>query len=161
MCLEVDVLKVVNFDSLLLLIIFPCSAFAQGDHKAVAAAVPSLFLTACQLLLEDIVVDVSRVSYPIRAIIPLLFTWSRVNSNLDWLNALAPQVLTEPKPNYWKWFGFSLALGNVVFTASNLFFFVIPIFLPRAFQRNKELWQDIELKNEKVQEQIQMTAKEE
>lgn len=35
----------------------------------------------------------------------------------------------------WYWFGRSLALANLVYFSMNLFGFLIPRFLPRAFKR--------------------------
>jgi hypothetical protein len=35
----------------------------------------------------------------------------------------------------WFWFGKSLALANTVYYTINLFVFLIPMFLPRAFEK--------------------------
>jgi len=35
----------------------------------------------------------------------------------------------------WFWFGKSLAAGNTIYYTINLFVFLLPMFLPRAFER--------------------------
>ncbi|XP_020520936.1 uncharacterized protein LOC18430929 isoform X2 [Amborella trichopoda] len=86
--------------------------FARGDDHAVRSATPHLFLLSFQILTENIISGFSLFSPPIRALVPLLYT----------------DVV-------WYWFGKILAMANFVYFSVSLFCFLIPRFLPRAFER--------------------------
>ncbi|XP_030496551.1 uncharacterized protein LOC115712417 [Cannabis sativa] len=113
--------------------------FARGDDHAVRSATPHLFLLSFQILTENIISGLSLFSPPVRALVPLLYTVRRIFVILDWtkdvwihksLPANAPF-----KDVGWFWFGRSLAVVNLGYFAINLFVFLIPRFLPRAFER--------------------------
>ncbi|EXB40321.1 hypothetical protein L484_017463 [Morus notabilis] len=86
--------------------------FARGDERAVRSATPHLFLLSFQILTENIISGLSLFSPPVRAVVPVLYT----------------EVA-------WYWFGRCLAMSNLVYFSINLFVFLIPRFLPRAFER--------------------------
>ncbi|CAI5958198.1 unnamed protein product [Closterium sp. NIES-64] len=46
--------------------------FAKNDHMAVECVTPHLFLLSCQVLTENIIVDLTYVSLPVRALIPIM-----------------------------------------------------------------------------------------
>ncbi|KAL0906756.1 hypothetical protein M5K25_025275 [Dendrobium thyrsiflorum] len=113
--------------------------FARGDDHAVRSATPHLFLLSCQILTENVISGLSLFSPPVRAILPLLYTVRRIFVIVDWnndvwLNKKVPAV-APIKDLAWLWFGRGLAMVNLVYFAINLFVFLIPRFLPRAFER--------------------------
>ncbi|XP_077227736.1 uncharacterized protein LOC143860801 [Tasmannia lanceolata] len=113
--------------------------FARGDDHAVRSATPHLFLLSFQILTENVISGLNLFSPPVRALVPLLYTVRRVFVVLDWVydvwfNKKLP-ANAEFKDIAWSWFGRCLALANLVYFSINLFCFLIPQFLPRAFER--------------------------
>ncbi|CAN6248333.1 unnamed protein product [Urochloa humidicola] len=113
--------------------------FARGDDAAVRAATPHLFLLSCQILTENVVGSLDAFSPPVRALVPLLYTVRRVFVILDWVyDVWANRTLTRSSTAQevgWLWFGRYLAAANLVYFSANLFVFLIPKFLPRAFEK--------------------------
>ncbi|XP_078441455.1 uncharacterized protein LOC144711349 [Wolffia australiana] len=115
---------------------FVLGGFARGDEQAVRSAAPHLFLLSAQILTENVVAGFARFSAPVRALVPLLYTVRRVFVLLDWVSRL---WLRRPVPfplkdAAWAWFGRGLAAANLAYFSVNLFAFLIPRFLPRAFE---------------------------
>ncbi|XP_071722690.1 uncharacterized protein [Rutidosis leptorrhynchoides] len=113
--------------------------FARGDDHAVRSATPHLFLLSAQILTENIISGLSLFSAPVRALVPLLYTVRRIFVILDWLtdvwiNKTLP-ANAPTKDIAWFWFGRNLAVANLVYFSINMFCFLIPRFLPRAFER--------------------------
>ncbi|KAI3467745.1 hypothetical protein Pfo_024408 [Paulownia fortunei] len=113
--------------------------FARGDDHAVRSATPHLFLLSFQILTENIISGLSLFSPPVRALVPLLYTVRRIFVILDWMkdvwiNKTLP-ANAELNDVVWYWFGRVLAVSNLAYFAVNLFCFLIPRFLPRAFER--------------------------
>ncbi|CDP13371.1 unnamed protein product [Coffea canephora] len=113
--------------------------FARGDEHAVRSATPHLFLLSFQILTENIISGLSLFSPPVRALVPLLYTVRRIFVIIDWihdvwLNKTLP-ANAEFRDIAWFWFGRGLAAANFVYFFVNLFCFLIPRFLPRAFER--------------------------
>ncbi|KAK9188647.1 hypothetical protein WN944_020052 [Citrus x changshan-huyou] len=113
--------------------------FARGDEDAVRCTTPHLFLLSFQILTENVISGLSMFSSPVRALVPLLYTVKRLFLIIDWINdAWFNKTLpanAEVKDAAWYWFGRVLAVANLAYFASNLFCFLIPLFLPRAFER--------------------------
>ncbi|KAK2636828.1 hypothetical protein Ddye_031620 [Dipteronia dyeriana] len=113
--------------------------FARGDDNAVRSATPHLFLLSFQILTENIISGLSLFSPPVRALVPLLYTVRRVFVILDWVNDVwfnkTLPANAQFKDIAWFWFGRSLAVANLVYFSVNLFGFLIPRFLPMAFER--------------------------
>ncbi|KAJ4973786.1 hypothetical protein NE237_006960 [Protea cynaroides] len=112
--------------------------FARGDEHAVRSATPHLFLLSCQILTENIITGFSLFSPPVRSLVPLLYTTRRIFVIVDWikdvwLNNTLP-ANAEFKDVAWFWFGKILAVANFVYFSINLFGFLIPKFLPKAFE---------------------------
>lgn len=113
--------------------------FARGDEHAVRSATPHLFLLSFQILTENVISGLSLFSPPLRALVPLLYTVRRIFVIMDWMqdvwvNKTLPAD-AHPKDVAWYWFGRGLAVANVAYFSTNLFCFLIPRFLPRAFER--------------------------
>ncbi|KAF0924991.1 hypothetical protein E2562_015054 [Oryza meyeriana var. granulata] len=113
--------------------------FARGDDSAVKSATPHLFLLSCQILTENVVGAVGAFSPPVRALVPLLYTVRRVFVIVDWVyDVWANRPITRSatvQDAAWVWFGRYLAVANLVYFSTNLFVFLIPKFLPRAFEK--------------------------
>ncbi|KAG6557744.1 hypothetical protein Mapa_000510 [Marchantia paleacea] len=126
--------------------------FARGDQHAVRAATPHLFLLSFQVLSENIISGLSIFSLPVRALLPILYTTRRIFTLCDWTvdtfskthvqahRDNQPDHPFDPRfPDYaWMWFGRALAVANTVYFIINLFCFLIPMFLPRAFETYAE-----------------------
>ncbi|KAJ8451496.1 hypothetical protein Cgig2_018130 [Carnegiea gigantea] len=113
--------------------------FARGDEHAVRSATPHLFLLSFQILTENVISGLSLFSPPVRALVPLLYTVRRIFVIMDWMQDLwvnkTLPANAHPKDVAWYWFGRGLAVANVAYFSTNLFCFLIPRFLPRAFER--------------------------
>ncbi|XP_059316493.1 uncharacterized protein LOC132067314 [Lycium ferocissimum] len=113
--------------------------FARGDQHAVRSATPHLFLLSFQILTENIISGLSLFSPPVRALVPLLYTVRRIFVLIDWIqdvwiNTTLP-ANAQIKDVTWYWFGKGLAVANLAYFSINLLCFLIPQFLPRAFER--------------------------
>ncbi|GAB4850470.1 hypothetical protein Ancab_029776 [Ancistrocladus abbreviatus] len=112
--------------------------FARTDDHAVQSATPHLFLLSFQILTENIISGWSLFSPPVRALVPLLYTVRRIFVIIDWIqdvwvNKTLP-ANADIKDVAWFWFGRGLAVANLVYFSVNLFCFLIPRFLPKAFE---------------------------
>lgn len=113
--------------------------FARGDNHAVRSATPHLFLLSFQILTENVISGLSLFSPPVRALVPLLYTVRRLFVIMDWMNDVwlnkALPANSQLKDIAWDWFGKGLAAANLLYFSINLLCFLIPRFLPRAFER--------------------------
>ncbi|KAI4385316.1 hypothetical protein MLD38_003358 [Melastoma candidum] len=112
--------------------------FARGDEQAVRSATPHLFLLSFQILTENVISGLGLFSVPVRALVPLLYTVRRIFVVLDWVSDVWLKTLPPSAPLgdvAWFWFGRSLAVANLGYFSINLFCFLIPRFLPRAFEK--------------------------
>ncbi|RAL38658.1 unnamed protein product [Cuscuta campestris] len=113
--------------------------FARGDEHAVRSATPHLFLLSFQILTENIISGLALFSPPVRALVPLLYTVRRIFVILDWVHDVwvnkSLPANAQFKEVAWFWFGRTLAGANMGYFCINLFGFLIPRFLPRAFER--------------------------
>ncbi|CAJ1937763.1 unnamed protein product [Sphenostylis stenocarpa] len=113
--------------------------FGRGDKHAVRATSPHLFLLSFQILTENVISSFSLFSPPVRAMVPLMYTVRRIFVDIDWIHDvwLNQTLLTNAhlKDKAWFWFGRVLAVANLVYFSMNLFGFLIPRFLPRAFMK--------------------------
>ncbi|XP_073280866.1 uncharacterized protein [Primulina huaijiensis] len=113
--------------------------FARGDDHAVRSATPHLFLLSFQILTENVISGLSLFSAPVRALVPLLYTARRVVVIIDWVNDVwinkTLPATAEFQDVAWFWFGRVLAVVNLGYFSMNLLCFLIPVFLPRAFEK--------------------------
>jgi hypothetical protein len=131
-------------------------AFVRGDSKAVAAAAPHMYLLSCQILTENLAKAMgSHISLPIRALVPVLYNSARLPSLMNWAREAFRRVPVAIGTDHlhkmekiakvtvlggrlrdagWAWFGRGLAALNLVFWTANLFFFLVPLFVPRAMK---------------------------
>ncbi|CAN1163748.1 hypothetical protein LINPERPRIM_LOCUS32785 [Linum perenne] len=113
--------------------------FARGDNTAVKSATPHLFLLSCQILTENLVPGLGLFSPPIRALVPLMLFRPWVFVFLDWIHHVWVDTPLPSDAHFaevgWYWFGKSLAVANMTYFSINLLCFLIPRFLPRAFEK--------------------------
>nr|XP_043623558.1 uncharacterized protein LOC122595284 [Erigeron canadensis] len=113
--------------------------FARGEEHSLQSATPHLFLLSCQILTENVISGLSLFSPPVRALVPMLYTVRRIFVILDWVHdawfnkTLSPNAAIEDVA--WFWFGRGLAAANLAYYSINLFVFLIPKFLPKAFDQ--------------------------
>ncbi|EFJ28522.1 hypothetical protein SELMODRAFT_171589 [Selaginella moellendorffii] len=112
--------------------------FARGDQASVRAATPHLFLLSVQILSENLISGLELFSLPVRALLPIIYTGRRIVALSSWVHVTLKASI-PPQHDFqkaaWVWFGRSLAIANYVFYSVNLLGFLIPLFLPRAFER--------------------------
>jgi hypothetical protein len=123
--------------------------FVHGDQKALKAAAPHLFLLGCQILTENVAFRHDGVSLPIRALVPIFYNVRRLFTIMDWVKVdmnKGEESLgmhgtdSGPfSPEQWLKFGKYLALANMIVWTFNLFFFLVPVFLPRTFKKHYEM----------------------
>ncbi|XP_074334607.1 uncharacterized protein LOC141672021 [Apium graveolens] len=113
--------------------------FARGDDHAVRSATPHLFLLSFQILTENLISGFALFSPPVRALVPLVYTVRRLFVILDWLQDVWLNKTLPADAHFkdvaWYWFGRCLAAANLMYFSINLLAFLIPRFLPRAFER--------------------------
>ncbi|XP_022991374.1 uncharacterized protein LOC111488027 [Cucurbita maxima] len=113
--------------------------FARSDEHAVRSATPHLFLLSFQILTENVISGLSLFSPPVRALVPVLYTVRRIFVIMDWMKDVwLNKTLAANAPINdiaWFWFGRTLAVANFAYFCINLFGFLIPRFIPRAFER--------------------------
>ncbi|CAD6261149.1 unnamed protein product [Miscanthus lutarioriparius] len=102
-------------------------------------SVPAAGARAGRILTENVVGSLGAFSPPVRALVPLLYTVRRVFVIVDWVyDVWANRALTRAataQEAVWMWFGRYLAAANLLYFSANLFVFLIPRFLPRAFEK--------------------------
>ncbi|KAG0561148.1 hypothetical protein M758_9G042200 [Ceratodon purpureus] len=112
--------------------------FARNDQEAVRAATPHLFLLSFQVLSENLIAGLNIFSVPVRALLPILYSTRRLFSLSDWVvntwvvKKIGVEVALQDET--WIWFGRVLSAANAIYYTINLFVFLIPMFLPRAFE---------------------------
>lgn len=119
--------------------------FAKGDQSSVRQAIPPLFLLSFQLLTENVIMHLPWMSLPVRALVPLIYTARRVLTLLAWVRYLfeSEEMRRIPLSDPWAAFGRGLAITNLGFWSANLSLFIIPMFLPRAFEKHFELMRNL------------------
>lgn len=112
--------------------------FARNDQESVRAATPHLFLLSFQVLSENLIAGLNIFSVPVRALLPILYSMRRLFSLNGWvMNTWFYAKIGEDvriQDETWIWFGRALSAANAIYYTINLFGFLIPMFLPRAFE---------------------------
>jgi hypothetical protein len=112
--------------------------FARNDQDSVRAATPHLFLLSFQVLSENLISGLNIFSVPVRALLPILYSMRRLFSLNGWVistwftNKVGQDIRIQDE--YWVYFGRALSAANAIYYTINLFCFLIPMFLPRAFE---------------------------
>uniref|UniRef100_A0A5B6ZNV0 DUF7733 domain-containing protein n=1 Tax=Davidia involucrata TaxID=16924 RepID=A0A5B6ZNV0_DAVIN len=106
----------------------------EGDKEGIKAAAPHVFLLASQVFMEGLVFS-DRFSLPIRVLVPLFYNSMRILAIMEWLRCEISKVDEEYGGSARRLYvGRALAVANMVFWCFNLFGFLLPVYLPKAFK---------------------------
>ncbi|XP_042980274.1 uncharacterized protein LOC122310466 [Carya illinoinensis] len=107
----------------------------EGDKKGIEAATPHVFLLASQVFMEGVAFS-DMFSLPIGVFVPVCFNTRRVFTIVDWMRSEFSKV-EESSGGFRRrsHAGRGLAVANMVFWCFNLFGFLLPVYLPKAFKR--------------------------
>ncbi|XP_038685814.1 uncharacterized protein LOC119985594 [Tripterygium wilfordii] len=107
----------------------------EGDKEGIKAAAPHVFLLASQVFMEGLVFR-GKFSLPIRACVPVCYNSVRMYAILEWLRNEFSKVEEEYGGSARRLYvGRALAIANLAFWSFNLFGFLLPVYLPKAFKR--------------------------
>ncbi|GAB4858281.1 hypothetical protein Ancab_009754 [Ancistrocladus abbreviatus] len=109
----------------------------KGDKEGIKAAAAHLFLLCSQVFMEGIVFR-GTFGLPIRVFVPVAYNSKRIFAIVDWLRSeLEMKVERESGGSSGRRLhvGSVLAAANLVFWCYNLFGFLLPVYMPRAFKR--------------------------
>lgn len=107
----------------------------EGDKEGIKAAAPHVFLLASQVFMEGIAFS-DGFSLPIRAFVPILYNSTRIFTILEWVKTeIYKSTSDEHSGSYRRMYaGRALAVANMAFWCFNLFGFLLPVYLPKAFK---------------------------
>lgn len=111
----------------------------NGDKEGIKVAAPHLFLLASQVFMEGVVFT-GEFGIPVRVFVPVFYNSYRLVEIIEWLRA---EILKSGCGDHGgsgsgdrrAVVGRALAVANMVFWCFNLFGFLIPVYIPRAFKR--------------------------
>jgi hypothetical protein len=107
----------------------------EGDKEGIKAATPHVFLLSSQVFMEGVAFSDS-FSLPIRVFVPVCYNARRIFTIVDWLRSEVSKVDEEYGGSKTRLYvGRGLAIANFAFWCFNLFGFLLPVYLPRAFKR--------------------------
>lgn len=106
-----------------------------GDKEGIKAAAPHVFLLASQVFMESVTFS-GGFSLPVRVFVPVVYNATRMYAILEWVKS---EVMKVNEGEYGSekrlLFGKVLAMVNMLFWGFNLFGFLLPIYLPKAFKK--------------------------
>lgn len=105
----------------------------EGDKEGIKAAVPHVFFLASQVFIEG-VTSSGGFSLPVRVLVPVFFDSMRVLTIMEWVRNEMLKVEAEYGGSGRRLVvGRALAVANFAFWSLNLFGFVLPFYMPKAF----------------------------
>ncbi|KAJ4952257.1 hypothetical protein NE237_029089 [Protea cynaroides] len=121
---------------LFLPIVYIFEGILKGDKEGIKAAVPHVFLLSSQVFMEGLTFN-AGFSIPIRAFVPISYNSKRIFTIVDWLRAEIGKAnnVHQGGLTVRVYFGIALAVANLLLWCFNLFGFLLPVYLPRAFKR--------------------------
>ncbi|KAK4363065.1 hypothetical protein RND71_018306 [Anisodus tanguticus] len=106
----------------------------EGDKEGIKPAAPHVFLLASQVFMEGVTFT-DNFSLPIRVFVPVFYNSRRIFTIMEWLRSEILKVDQEYGGNERRvYIGRGLAAANMVFWCFNLFGFLLPVYLPKAFK---------------------------
>ncbi|XP_031477555.1 uncharacterized protein LOC116248734 [Nymphaea colorata] len=114
-------------------VVYLAEGVVDGDREGVKAAAPHLFLLCSQVLVEGWV-DSGRYSPAARSFVPVYYNARRVSAVYDWVVAELQKGLGHVRSPLRLHIGRALAVANLGFWCFNLFFFLLPVYLPRVMK---------------------------
>ncbi|XP_049393846.1 uncharacterized protein LOC125858188 [Solanum stenotomum] len=119
---------------LFLPILYIFEGIYEGDKEGIKAAAPHVFLLASQVFMEGLTFT-DQFSLPIRVFVPVFYNSRRIFTIMEWLKTEISKVDEEYGGNVRRvYMGRGLAAANMVFWCFNLFCFLLPVYLPKAFK---------------------------
>lgn len=107
----------------------------EGDKEGIKAAAPHVFLLAAQVFMEGVARS-DRFSIPIRVFVPVFYNSRRIFTLVDWLRDEISKAEQDYGGSTWRLhIGRALAVANLAFWCFNLFGFLLPVYIPRAFKK--------------------------
>ncbi|KAF8413185.1 hypothetical protein HHK36_001161 [Tetracentron sinense] len=106
----------------------------EGDKEGIKAAAPHLFLLCSQVFMEGLTFS-NQFSVPIRVFVPVFYNSRRIFTIVEWLRSEIGKEFGGSTSTRRLYFGRGLAIANMMFWCFNLFGFLLPVYLPRAFKR--------------------------
>lgn len=100
------------------------TSFVVGDQVTVREAAPHLFLLAAQVLSENVSFLRNTISFPTKAIVPVMYNARRILNLSTWAAAVFSRELSG------NVFSRSLVVANVILWNYNLWGFLLPVFVP-------------------------------
>ena len=106
----------------------------EGDKEGIKAAAPHVFLLASQVFMEGVAFS-ARFSIPVRVYVPVFYNTRRILTLVDWLRSEFSKVDHGYAGSARRLYvGRVLAVANMAFWCFNLFGFLLPVYLPKAFK---------------------------
>ncbi|GLU21113.1 hypothetical protein SLE2022_372750 [Rubroshorea leprosula] len=116
-------------------IAYICEGIFEGDVEGIKAAVPHVFLLASQVFMEGIAFS-DRFTIPIKVFVPVFYNSRRLFTLVDWLRAEIGKAEDGYQGSAKRLLvGRVLAVANMALWSFNLFGFLLPFYLPRAFRK--------------------------
>lgn len=107
----------------------------EGDKEGIKAAAPHVFLLSSQVFMEGVAFS-GRFSTPVRVFVPVFYNSRRIFTITEWLRNEFSKVNEGYGGSARRlYIGRGLAIANMAFWCFNLFGFLLPVYLPRAFKR--------------------------
>ncbi|KAH7853655.1 hypothetical protein Vadar_005155 [Vaccinium darrowii] len=121
---------------LFLPIAFIVEGIFDNDKEGVTAAAPHLFLLCSQVFMEGVAFS-DKFSLPISVFVPVFYNSRRIFTIVDWMRAEISKVdeLQSRSGSRRLYVGRGLAVANMALWCFNLFGFLLPVYLPKAFKR--------------------------
>jgi len=107
----------------------------DNDKEGVTAAAPHLFLLCSQVFMEGVAFS-DKLSLPISVFVPVFYNSRRIFTIVDWMRAEISKVdeLQSWSGSRRLYVGRGLAVANMALWCFNLFGFLLPVYLPKAFK---------------------------
>ncbi|KAL6127144.1 hypothetical protein ACLB2K_075187 [Fragaria x ananassa] len=107
----------------------------ESDKQGISAASPHVFLLASQVFMEGLAFS-DQFSTPIRVFVPVFYNSRRIFTIVEWLTSEFSKDYAEYGGSAKRlYLGRALAIANMAFWSFNLFGFLLPVYLPRAFKK--------------------------
>ncbi|XVE58517.1 hypothetical protein DITRI_Ditri04bG0175600 [Diplodiscus trichospermus] len=103
----------------------------EGDKQGIQATAPHVFLLASQVFMEGVAFS-DRFSIPVRVYVPVFYNTRRIFTLVDWLRSEFSKEYSGSARRLYV--GRVLAVANMAFWCFNLFGFLLPVYLPKAFK---------------------------
>ncbi|XP_058205957.1 uncharacterized protein LOC131319619 [Rhododendron vialii] len=120
-------------------LVLPIAYIIEGifdnDKEGIKAAAPHVFLLSSQVFMEGVSAS-DKFSLPIRVFVPVFYNSRRIFTIVDWMRAEISKAdeLQSQSGSRRLYVGRWLAVANMALWCFNLFGFLVPVYLPKAFK---------------------------